>query len=352
VIEDRWKAVRTLLRAESHPLPGRQVWERILGTRREGRRVDLPRTGVLLQTRVRFALSVAVLAVGLTLLTRFNHQPGEDLAVQTDGRWLFGFPTPDLSAQAPRRAQYPLLPRFEGSRLRAGTWIYQRHDVVDGESQPVNGWDTVSVLSGIFGGEPAWIAASRHVTYRGFWLGFSDSVYLRRSELRPLRRLIFHVDMTGQLHVAHSWQFDAEAVRYAVTTRLRDTAIVRPLPHDSGAWFAGDLWLVLPGIPFAKGWRGSVNDIGILSFLQRSESDVLMPYDLRVAGAERVKVGAGNYLCWKIEVSLPSSQPRAENFATIWVDQESGMLVRFEEADVSAIRNVGELVAVSPSALP
>jgi hypothetical protein len=353
VTEDRWKGVRTRLREGSHPHPppGRQLWERILWTRREGRQVHLPGTGVLPQARVRLALSVAVVAVGLTLMTWFNRHPGEDLAVQTNGQWLFGFPTPDLSAQTTRRAQYPLLPRFEGGRLRAGTWIYQRHDVVDGESQPVNGWDTVTVVSGVFSGEPAWIAATRHQTYQGFWFGFSDSVYLRRSDLRPLRRLIFHVDSARQIHIAHTWQFDAEAVRYGVTTRLRDTAVVRPLPHDPGAWFAGDLWLVLPGIPFDKGWHRSVNEIGI-SLLQRSDSATLIPYDLRVTGAERVQVGAGNYLCWKIEVWLPWSQPRTRSFETIWVAQESGILVRFEEGVVKDIRNIGELVAITPSPVP
>ncbi|HEV8149189.1 MAG TPA: hypothetical protein VGP61_03295 [Gemmatimonadales bacterium] len=304
---------------------------------------------MLLQTRVRLALSVAVVVVGLTLLTRFNHQPGEDLVVQTDGRWLFGFPTPDLSAQATRRAQYPLLPRFDGSRLRAGTWIYQRHSVVDGESQQVDGWDTVSVSSGVFGGEPAWIAASRHATYRGFWLGFSDSIYLRRSDLRPLRRLIFHLDSAQQVHVAQTWVFSAESVTHGVNTPLRDTTVTRPLPLTPGAWYAGDLWLVLPGIPFAKGWRGSVNDIGMYG--QQSDSPTITPYDLRVAGAERLTVGAGNYLCWKIEVWLPWTEPRPKSFETVWVDQQSGIVVRFEERDLADIHNIGELVAVSPSPL-
>jgi hypothetical protein len=354
-----WDGVRARLRGSRGPLDSTDVWPRIERSLAGGAAIELPMEPHRLLPRLGLYGALA-LATGVVLAAPETNPPPAASAVSPlDWPWPI---LPSVAfAQSADVRHLPAIAPPDGSRLRPGRWVYRwtlGPDEQAGHAFVASGTDTVTVRRGELRGEPVWLVTLDIHRTSGLGAGRLDSTYLRTSDLQPLREAVFWVRPE---RLGTAMELDWDLARGELRWRYlvpggsgRDTTATLGLPRGvSSAWRGGGAWItqmpiLLAGLEFSEGWSGSVPTL--MPRLHRIDSDSMIQLgwiDLRVAGRRKLSVPAGTFDCWRISKSLPGNEDRT-NIIDLWVDRQSGVLVKEETRGHSDFPHRRELVAVLP----
>ena len=196
-----------------------------------------------------------------------------------------------LERNAPAPA--PAAPTGAAPGLRAGSWTYsaniQQKDVFQGV-----GPRTVAVARTSSAGVNAWLVTA---AMRFGPDPFSDSVWMRATDLSPLAR--------------HAIAGQPPKVAYAFTAAVHDTLLAGTLATDGDSApisvpLAAHAFLnyyslraALAAAPLTSTWSGDV------SALELGKQAAFFALKLQVSGEERIENPAGLFDCWIVHVTGP-----------------------------------------------
>ena len=301
------------------PEPSTDLLRRILVSRAGGTRVVLPVAGESgTRTRLRYAAMAAALVaaswLGFRALTsRPEHPHGPSLPPVVDGTPFL--PSTVFSQEvrtAPRSPRYPLISRLEPMGVRAGRWTYDQRSIGDGVfvSQGANRAVRMTALT--YQGKPAWLVTQ----------GAGDSVVVDRSSLRPLRvvRPMWHARLVQQFS-RDSLVEDFHATPPNEARNIHTEAALPGTGRDPLliSWSAYSLEAIVQALPLERNWRGSLYSVGWI--FTRDRVPPFTPLDLRVTGTERIRVPAGTFDCWKLQVR------EGDQESIVWVSKQQRWVV-------------------------
>ena len=224
---------------------------------------------------------------------------------------------------------------LERSRLSEGLWTYASMTTTDGIlSEPsFNGGTRIRMTRGSYNGEPAWAITHASRFRRELWSVFADTTYLDAATLRP--RYAVSYWNRNRTRLVETFSAGRAFQSITITGPMEShTAGIMELTFPSDALFTND-WMfehefrvLVPALPFAKGWRGSLYQTGLFAV---SSADSIKPraypVNLRVVGTDRVSVPAGRFDCWRVEVE---SYISGIDQWTMWVSRDKGWVIKTE----------------------
>ena len=234
-----------------------------------------------------------------------------DLPVSTPGMFLSRLLLPPTAgALVP-----PVVPRLtgiDGHRLKAGQYFFSSLDVTSsGVSGRTTGNGILRVSASTDAGAPTW-----HLDYQWTREPGSDgvrfeveSLVVRQNDLRPVTRTV-HVSpylRYSRLNIAQ--EFNGDTVSGAMSAEKNNQVTVRRqiaqrLTPELRPYISEALApLLLSTVNLRPGWAATLSLLG-WAVVPR---DVRYPVQLRVTGQERVRVPAGEFDCWRLEVIEESS---------------------------------------------
>ncbi len=346
-------SVRAALREQPAPEPSRDLLPRILSSRAAGVRLTLPTA--IARSAARWRLGALLVAAATLLFWVGTRSP-----VSREGRGAFdrdlllGMPFAPLEAigqEALARVmqpRYPLITALDAGRVHAGKWTYQLQWTTDGAFTSPQGNRTLTIGQGRFDGKPSWIMTETR-DLKGATSGAGDTVFVDPGSLRPLRH-------------ARSWKqgrsfFVQEFLHDSVSERLHVAGPPSERNFSGNAALPGlkvsplvvswsPYWLnaLVQALPLERRWRGSVYSVNWISMADRFPA--FTPLDLRVTGAERVRVPAGSFDCWKLDV-----REGPDKFL-VWVSKEERWVVMTRHTwsdEAGEWRDEALLAAVAPT---
>lgn len=209
-------------------------------------------------------------------------------------------------------AQAPASLSAAGARaaeLRPGTWTYDIVARVDGEEQKI-GTRALVIEQATLDGRPAWLIAESSWTSGA---SMSDSLFVDRATLRPLRRALH---MGGARLVA---DFDADSARGSIRTSSGASSPFAAAVPKGSVISSGMLEVLLRLSPLASEWFARA-DLVVIGSAGRTHTNTTT---LRVTGAEAVSVPAGRFDAWT--VSSTTADGRAQR---LWLSRDGGWVVR------------------------
>lgn len=308
--------------------PPPKLWDRISATRAAGSSItEMPALDVPRRSLTAWLTAATAIVAGMVLLLVFisrDHPLPEGPEMIPDEA-----PLSMLGSLLPGRAhaqgiQSELKPviSIDGHKVRAGHWVYEAWEEVDGQAQAPTRWDTLTVERGTLNRTDVWIMVRRHAEFTGYWNRSIDSIYVGYPDFRPLRRV-------------SSWRADQAPMAIAVFEPGRmtfrhinarfDSTKTRTIPPARGALLPGIVEEVLPALPLSDGWNGV---LASLELWERSDTVTVLELELLVKGRENVRVPAGRFETWRLEARLPDQWAASPQIATLWVDRSSGRVVR------------------------
>ena len=344
----RWNEVRSRLRQDDGAPSTSGVWQRIEASRRGGATITLTpeRPRILPRLGLYGPMALAL----LVLLIPSRTIPPPSLPSYPVPDWSWPFLPQAVLAQGARAPHLPAIGSLDGSRLQSGRWVYKwipsGHPAQEGLSRMA---DTVTIRRGSHRGEPVWLVTQRVGLASG--KGRLDSLYLRLSDLRPLRHALV-ASILDRFRRAGAIDFEGDTMRWQFVLPggfipPRDTVVTAAISTGYAAVWP-EFPLLLNGIQFAKNWTGAVPMLlPSIDWSGRDSPVHVYWIDLRVTGRERVTVPAGTFDCWRISERISGNEDR-EAIADLWVDSRSGALVRERPRGSSNSGHGRELSAILP----
>jgi hypothetical protein len=346
----RWDVVRARLAGRHDGRVDQALWRKIEATRSRGVTVDLPRERSQVLPRLGlYAGGVGAVALAFGFLNR-NSAPEVLATSPIDWGWPL---LPEAAfAQGTSAPHLRPIGAPDGSRLKPGRLVYAwttAHEDHPGDFPKMA--DTITIQSGTLHDETAWLITQSVRRDNGRGGGRLDSLYLRLSDLRPLRTGLF-LYRSDRLQKAMAMDFAGDSVVWQFRvpgsgSPGRDTVVIAQLPASYAAVWPG-FPFVLNGIQFTKGWARAVPML-VLS-IDWSHGGSLMPVNwinLRVTGLEQITVPAGRFECWRLVATI-SPDAGAGTVSTLWVDSMSGVLVKEAAGNLSYSTAGRELAAILP----
>ena len=324
-------AARAELSAMDVPADERLL-ERVLESRRRGRRVLLPLEDPAPRRLSRYvgaAFAAAVVALfAVQLATR-------DRGPVSGGGWFVGdraFAQPRAESPAHPGVRVTHAERMRPLRLtyrstvRTGVAVTTRDIALSAARDAVDGapaWRVVSITRG-----PG--AATQ-----------ADSVWVSAATLAPLRRSIvespyrryerieIRQDYRGLRVSGEMKAFRGSAV--AAHRRLDRTLPAAFAPYATGAFVP----FVHTGVALDPGWSGSLS---LLGWAVRDD-DVFTSMAMRVDGEESLRLPAGTFACWRLAIDFADGQQ-----LWYWVRQSDGLGVRSLDSTDVRRRGLREIV--------
>ena len=207
---------------------------------------------------------------------------------------------------------------YDASQIRPGTFTYSSLSITDGVFTSRHGSSAITVSRTTWKGVPAFLAVRDGPLVTGVHL---DSLVVSADGPTPLywASIYYTQHPRGAIH-AH---FDSAMVTIAMTGHL-DTVATLPFRMRSGQLpFGFALPLAIPALPLAPGWHGTVEIAPPIH--PRALKHFLRPWEtmrLRVVGRETVRVAAGVFDCWKVQIGDPDGE------STMWVSTSNHLVIR------------------------
>ena len=207
---------------------------------------------------------------------------------------------------------------FKASQIEPGTFTYSSLSITDGVFTSRHGSSAISVSRAKWRGAPAFLAVRDGPRVTGVHL---DSLVVTADGPTPLywASTYYTQHPPGAIRA----NFDSASVTIAMTGHL-DTIATLPFRMKSGQLpFGFALPLAIPALPLAPGWHGTVEIAPPIH--PRAFKFFLRPWEtmrLRVVGRETIRVPAGVFDCWKVQVGDP------EDESTIWVSTAHHFVIR------------------------
>jgi len=207
---------------------------------------------------------------------------------------------------------------FDASQIRPGTFSYSSLSITDGVFTSRHGSSAITVSRMTWKGVPALLAVRDGPLITGVHL---DSLVVSADGPTALywASTYYTQHPRGVIHA----EFDSTSIRIARTGRI-DTAATIPFRMKSGQLpFGFALPLAIPALPLTPGWHGTVEIAPPID--PRAYKYFLRPWEtmrLRVVGRETVRVAAGVFDCWKVQIGDPDGE------ATMWVSTSNHLVIR------------------------
>ena len=326
--KNRWRSTRARLNQETGNVDTTGLWSRIDASRRAGQSVDLPATDprrpvtpVLLGV---LAVAALIAFASLRISDRRAHVTAltDDPEASALIRWL---PTP-AEAQSIGASMLPPIDPPDVSLLTPRMLVYRYEEGVDGIVTGATGTDTITIGRNTVEGREQ-VAVVRTGTHG--WVKMwevVDSLVLANDG----GFLFWHVQVkragTDRMaRLATTLQVDS------VTTTWwrsggRPVPSPRTWPANIGQYVRDPLAAMLPSLPFREGFARSVSGLDLVRGTMTP--GFARSLELRVTGTQSIRVPAGRFRCWTVELTavyLPGDKPQVSR---LWVDMESGSLVR------------------------
>jgi len=323
------------LRRLPAPEPGPQLFDRIVRSRALGRNrhIHLQERGFVFQWGWIAAACVAILFIGGSWMAAVKfaelgnssavREPLDEL-LRSTGMW-----PPNRESNEPRRTSHPMYrlitsDDLDVSRLVEGVWTYSLETTTDHILTQRNGDVAIRMARTSYAGRPAWMINTGR--QRGPWDRFADTTYLDPTTLRPQQMVAF--GNRGRTRVFQTFLADSGLESIEMTGPIERSwrgSVLLPFPRNVlfvSDWSISRLVPVLPAIPFARRWSGTLYQI---AFISQAGIKSIAPVDLKVVGTDRVTVPAGVYDCWRVEIGSRFGDTER---ATLWISRDKGWLIQ------------------------
>lgn len=207
---------------------------------------------------------------------------------------------------------------FQPSQIRSGTFTYSSLTITDGAFTSTHPSSAIAITRTMWKGTPAILAVRDGPPMTGVHL---DSLVVSADGPTPLYWASIYKTQHpgGAIHAV----FDSATISIVMTGHL-DTAATLSFHMRSGQLpFGFALPLDVPALPLAKGWHGTIEIAPPIH--PRAFKYFARPWEtisLRVVGRETLRVAAGTFDCWKVQVG----EPTEDSF--IWVSADNHLVIR------------------------
>jgi hypothetical protein len=204
------------------------------------------------------------------------------------------------------------------SQIPTGIFTYRGLTITDDAFTSMHAPTTIVVSHVSWRGAPALLAVQNGPLITRVSV---DSLTVSLKDLAPLHWASWYPTQhpVGAMHA----DFDSSMVTIVMTGRL-DTVARFAYPTRPGELpFGWSRDLVVPALPLASEWHGTLQIA--LPIHPHAYKLLGKPWEsmaLRVVGREKLRVVAGTFDCWKVQVGEP------EDRSFIWVDAATHLVVR------------------------
>ena len=313
------QAIVPELRALRTPTATPLLLDRILADRRDGARIILPVGPVAHRSTSRYVIAAVLVAAALLTLPMYRGRRADTLDVQAASQ-LFYFDGVARAEESPAQRLPPAIP-VHPERVHAGAREYLRvwHD---SSGRMTN---RVSSLLSVQAEGSSWriVSIGRELTAEPAIIT-AETLLVARSDLRLLTRFVHMRPYRRWKGINIEQRFSGDSMSGRMTLDGVDgmRPIARQLP-GSDAPFISDVFapLFFASAPLDRSWSGRVSVLG----WGVVPNDVMRSVSLRVTGEDSVRVPAGRFDCWRLEVRHPGGR-----FA-YWIRKSDGTAIRMEE---------------------
>ncbi len=326
---DRWRTTRARLGRETGSTDTTGLWSRIDESRRAGMSVDLPSSDPR-RTVSPLLLSALALVAAVALITlrdRSMPAPVASVASTADDAAVDWLTTPAY-AQGNGTSNLPPIDPPDLSRMQPGRLVYQHMGGADGFITQQEGTDTSWVARDTIDGMPRLLLSRTNQKGNRY----SDTDALESLAIGGDGRLLFW-----------RWQVTnhrKDRVVILATTLLRDSVQftigrkdslprqVRTRPGNYEYQLHDLLLSLLPALPLQLGYARSISVLDLV----RGETTpgFTRSVEMRVTGKTWVKVPIGRFQCWVVDYSVVPEPGEKRYTSRLFVDMNSGSLVRAE----------------------
>ena len=197
----------------------------------------------------------------------------------------------------------------DAARVQAGRFTYRVQLARDTVTSAL-GDQEFTIATQDYAGTPAFLLARSGM--QGV-AAVSDTLFVRRDDLRPLHWLASH----GAARAAV--EFTGDSVYGAMTSPLGRQNVVLPNRADLLV-NAMAVDVVLGALPLGSAWRDSATMIVL-----DAGGSAITPATLAVEGEERVTVPAGEFDCWIVTLETERASER------VWLTKQGQIVVRSEQ---------------------
>ena len=328
MMKDRWRSTRARLNQETGSPDTRGLWSRIDASRRAGKSVDLPAADPRRPVSPVLIGALAAAAIVTIATFRTSDRPApiaarvEDPEAWALSRWL---PTPAEAQSVVASALPPIDPPLI-SRLTPRMLVYRHDEGVDGIVTGTSGTDTLTISRGTADGREQVALVRTGINGYIQTMQAIDSLVLAPDGTF----LFWHLQVARAgtdrvTRVATTFGIDSVSVTFS-RSRGRPVPATHSWPANIGDYVREPLAAMLPSLPFKEGFARSVSSLDLMRGTMTP--GFARSLELRVTGTQTIRVPAGRFRCWTVELTavyLPGDKPQVSQ---LWVDVESGSLVR------------------------
>lgn len=327
MMSDRWRVTRARLQQQNGGADVTGLWERVVASRRAGKSVDLPAADPRrpLTPMLLGAMAVAAVVVLITLRTSEKRTPAAILSDDPEASALFQWLPTQAQAQSIGASALPPIDPPDVSRLTPRMLVYRHDEGVDGIVTGTT-TDTLRIVRNNQDGREvvALIRTGRIASTKV--LQVIDSLVLASDGSFLFWRYQVSRNPTDHpTRIATTFSTDSVNVTFWLSGG-RPVPAPRSWPANIGDYVREPLAAMLPSLPFKEGFARSVSSLDLMRGTMTP--GFARSLELRVTGTQSIRVPAGPFRCWTVELTavyLPGDKPQVSR---LWVDVASGSLVR------------------------
>jgi hypothetical protein len=204
------------------------------------------------------------------------------------------------------------------SQIVPGTFTYRGLTITDGVFTSVHESSTIVIAHTRWRDAPAILAVRNGPLITRVSL---DSLTVSLIDLAPLHWASRYTTQhpAGVLHA----DFDSSSVTMVMTGRFDTTGTFPYARIGAQLPFEWVIYLVVPALPLSKNWHGTIQIMAPIH--PRARKLFVKTWEtmsLRVIGRERLRVAAGDFDCWKLQVGEP------DDHSFMWVGASSHLMIR------------------------
>ena len=189
-------------------------------------------------------------------------------------------------------------------RSRADPFAYGSLTITDGVFTSVHAPTTITISRTLWHDAPALLAVRDGPLITRVSL---DSITVSLASLAPLHWASWYPTQhpVGSMHA----DFDSSMVTIVMTGRYDTVATFPYRATDGQLPFGWTQSLVVPALPLTNGWHGTLQIA--LPIHPHAYKLLGRPWEtmsLRVIGREKLRVAAGDFDCWKVQVGEPEDR--------------------------------------------
>ena len=343
MMQDRWRSTRTRIHQETDGGDPNALWIRIAASRSAGRSVLLQ---VADPRRPASPVLVGLLAVVVFAGLRLSRAgvataPPDSVAMAAADQealeaieWLI---TP-LYAQGVGLSDLPKIDPPDLTRITAQALVYRFTGGADGQTTEQYGTDTLRIARDMLGSNqrvvvsynsmPRKQATPINLSYSGV-----DSLALSAEGRFLFLKSSYSRNDRPQVLLQRDVLLSPDSITFVGFSKRLGTTVSRRYLADFYLFFEDPFVALLPALQLHEGFARSFSVLDLIG--GQTSPDFRRRYELRVTGKRHLKVPAGRFQCWTVELrnaGIPE-HGTAPGFPSapatrLYVDTATGVLVR------------------------